>query len=133
VWNYLDDCAIVAANDEEATHLYRWLFAKFAERGLTVRAAKSGLYLSQMTFVGHILDEKGVHADPKKVEAIRQLLGVCGYYRRYYYYPQPFARHTTALTKLLQKDKATGKTSSLCGAPRSKPTLTSSRPASPMQ
>jgi hypothetical protein len=34
------------------------------------------------------------------------LLGVCGYYRRYY--PQPFARHTTALTKLLQKDKVTG-------------------------
>ena len=118
VWNYLDDCAIVAANDEEATHLYRWLFAKFAARGLTVRAAKSGLYLSQMTFVGHILDEKGIHADPKKVEAIRKLevptdaagirrlLGMCGYYRRYY--PAPFARHTTALTKLLQKDKVTG-------------------------
>jgi hypothetical protein len=118
VWNYLGDCAIVAANTEEATHLYRWLFAKFKERGLTVRAAKSGLYLSQMTFVGHILDEHGVHADLKKVEAIRglegptdaggirRLLGVCGYYRRYY--PSPFARHTGALTKLLQKDKVTG-------------------------
>ena len=118
VWNYLDDCAIVAANDEEATHLYRWLFTKFAERGLTVRASKFGLYLSQMTFVGHILDVNGVHADPKKIEAIRglevptdaggirRLLGVCSYYRRYY--PQPFARHTTALTKLLQKDKVTG-------------------------
>jgi hypothetical protein len=60
-----------------------------------------------MTFVGHIPDENGVHADPKKVEAIRgvevptdaggirQLLGVCGYYRRYY--SQPFARHAGAL------------------------------------
>jgi ribosomal protein L37AE/L43A len=73
VWNYLDDCAIVAANDEEATHLYRWLFTKFAERGLTVRASKSGLYLKQITFVGHICDEHGVHADPKKVEAISLL------------------------------------------------------------
>jgi hypothetical protein len=73
VWNYLDDCAIVAANDEEATHQYRWLFTKFAERGLTVRASKSGLYLKQITFVGHICDEHGVHADPKKVEAIRKL------------------------------------------------------------
>ena len=112
VWNYIDDCAIIAANTEEATHLYRWLFKKFGERGLTVRATKSGLYLSQITFVGHICDVNGVRADPKKVEAIRglavptdsggirRLLGVCGYYRRYY--PQPFARHTGALTQLLK-------------------------------
>ena len=74
--------------------------------------------LKQITFVGHICDEHGVHADPKKVEAIRKLavptdaggvrrlLGVCGYYRRYY--PQPFARHTGVLTRLLQKDPKTG-------------------------
>ena len=83
-----------------------------------MRASKSGLYLKQITFVGHICDEHGIHADPKKVEAIRglavptdadgirRLLGVCGYYRRYY--PQPFARHTGVLTKLLRKDKDTG-------------------------
>jgi hypothetical protein len=73
VWNYLDDCAIVAAHDEEATHLYRWLFAKFAERGLMVRAAKSGLYLSQMTFVGHILDENGVHASVPPLTSVARL------------------------------------------------------------
>ena len=118
VWNYIDDCVIIAANAEEATHLYRWLFRRFAERGLTVRASKSGLYLSEITFLGHICDVNGVRADPKKVEAIRnleqptdangirRLLGVCGYYRRYY--PQPFARHTGVLTQLLKKDKETG-------------------------
>ena len=42
---------------------------------------------------------------PTDSGGVRRLLGVCGYYRRYY--PQPFARHTGALTQLLKKDKIT--------------------------
>ncbi len=43
---------------------------------------------------------------PTDAGGVRRLLGVCGYYRRYY--PQPFARHTGVLTRLLQKDPKTG-------------------------
>ena len=43
---------------------------------------------------------------PTDSGGVRRLLGVCGYYRRYY--PAPLVRHTGALTQLLKKDKVTG-------------------------
>jgi site-specific DNA-cytosine methylase len=113
-WNYIDDVVIVAANTTEATHLYRWLLTKFAERNLTVRASKSGLYLAQIAFLGHIVNEHGCQPSSEKCKAIREMppptdvrgirrvLGMAGYYRRYY--PKPFAVKTAALSELLKAD-----------------------------
>ncbi|GJS45659.1 putative reverse transcriptase domain-containing protein [Tanacetum coccineum] len=62
------------------------LYAKFS---------KCDFWLKSVQFLGHVINNKGVHVDPAKVEAIRnwsapttpkevrQFLGLAGYYRRF--------------------------------------------------
>ncbi|GKB25106.1 putative reverse transcriptase domain-containing protein [Tanacetum coccineum] len=65
-------------------------------------------------FLGHVIDNKGVHVDPAKIRAIknwaapttptdvRQFLGLASYYRRFI---EGFSMISKPLTKLTQKDK----------------------------
>ncbi|KAI3797626.1 hypothetical protein L1987_32886 [Smallanthus sonchifolius] len=65
-------------------------------------------------FLGHIINEKGIHVDPSKIEAvkqweapktpteIRQFLGLAGYYRRFI---ENFSKIAQPLTMLTQKDR----------------------------
>nr|GEU63587.1 putative reverse transcriptase domain, ribonuclease H-like domain, aspartic peptidase domain protein [Tanacetum cinerariifolium] len=65
-------------------------------------------------FLGHLIDSQGLHVDPAKIEAvknlaspttpteIRQFLGLAGYYRRFI---KDFSKITKSLTILTQKDK----------------------------
>ncbi|GKF55437.1 putative reverse transcriptase domain-containing protein, partial [Tanacetum coccineum] len=68
----------------------------------------------QLQFLGHVIDSKGVHVDPSKIEAIknwaapttptevRQFMGLAGYYRRFI---EGFSLISKPLTKLTQKNK----------------------------
>ncbi|GJZ60855.1 putative reverse transcriptase domain-containing protein, partial [Tanacetum coccineum] len=70
--------------------------------------------LDSVQFLVHVIDNKGVHVDPAKIEAIknwvastmptevRQFLGLAGYYRRFI---KGFSMISKPLTKLTQKDK----------------------------
>ncbi|GKE80059.1 hypothetical protein Tco_1550059 [Tanacetum coccineum] len=65
-------------------------------------------------FLDHVIDNKGVHVDPAKIEAIknwaaptmstevRQFIGLAGYYRRFI---EGFSMISKPLTKLTHKDK----------------------------
>ncbi|GJU63498.1 reverse transcriptase domain-containing protein [Tanacetum coccineum] len=71
-------------------------------------------WLDSIQFLDHVIDNKGVHVDPAKIEAIknwaapttstevRQFLGLAGYYRRFI---EGFSMISKPLTKLTQKDK----------------------------
>ncbi|GKB86072.1 putative reverse transcriptase domain-containing protein [Tanacetum coccineum] len=66
----------------------------------------------KVQFLGHVVDSKGVHVDPKKIELIkyyaspkspteiRQFLGLAGYYRRFI---EGFSKIAKSMTKLTQK------------------------------
>ncbi|GKA15254.1 putative reverse transcriptase domain-containing protein [Tanacetum coccineum] len=81
------------------------LYAKFS---------KCDFWLESVQFLGHVINNKGVHVDPAKVEAIRnwsapttpkevrQFLGLAGYYRRFI---EGFSLISKPLTKLTQKNK----------------------------
>ncbi|GJS91743.1 putative reverse transcriptase domain-containing protein [Tanacetum coccineum] len=70
--------------------------------------------LESVQFLGHVINNKGVHVDPTKVEAIRnwsapttpkevrQFLGLAGYYRRFI---EGFSLISKPLTKLTEKNK----------------------------
>ncbi|GJZ13607.1 hypothetical protein Tco_0548837 [Tanacetum coccineum] len=70
-----------------------------------------------MQFLDHVIDSKGVHVDPTKIEAIknwaapstptevRQFLGLDRYYRRFI---EGFSLIAKPLTKLIQKNKKYG-------------------------
>ncbi|GJV52433.1 putative reverse transcriptase domain-containing protein [Tanacetum coccineum] len=63
-------------------------------------------------FLGHVIDNKGIHVDPAKIESvkdwaspktpteIRQFLGLAGYYRRFI---EGFSKIAKPMTKLTQK------------------------------
>ncbi|KAI3770666.1 hypothetical protein L6452_01807 [Arctium lappa] len=75
---------------------------------------KCEFWLREVHFLGHVVNEKGIHVDPAKVEAIkkwetprtpteiRQFLGLAGYYRRFI---ASFSKIAQPLTALTQKDK----------------------------
>ncbi|GKB57667.1 putative reverse transcriptase domain-containing protein, partial [Tanacetum coccineum] len=81
------------------------LYAKFS---------KCDFWLESVQFLGHVINNKGVHVDPAKVEAIRnwsapttpkevrQFLGLAGYYRRFI---EGFSLISKPLTKLTEKNK----------------------------
>ncbi|GJU81709.1 putative reverse transcriptase domain-containing protein [Tanacetum coccineum] len=68
--------------------------------------------LEDRPFLGHVIDNKGIHVDPAKIESvkdwaspktpteIRQFLGLAGYYRRFI---EGFSKIAKPMTKLTQK------------------------------
>ncbi|GJU11259.1 putative reverse transcriptase domain-containing protein [Tanacetum coccineum] len=70
------------------------------------------VFIDDILFLGHVIDSKGIHVDPAKIEAIkdwaspmspteiRQILGLAGYYRRFI---EGFLKIAKPMTKLTQK------------------------------
>ncbi|GJU09469.1 putative reverse transcriptase domain-containing protein [Tanacetum coccineum] len=79
------------------------LYAKFS---------KCEFWISKVQFLGHVIDSRGIHVDPAKIESIkdwaspktpteiRQFLGLAGYYRRFI---EGFSKIAKSITKLTQK------------------------------
>ena len=101
VFVYIDDIVIYAKTLEEHEKLFD-------------EVMKCELLGREVTYLGHIISEKGLDPDPKKIEAVkeflrlknvksvRQFLGLAGYYRRFI---KDFAKIAKPLTKLLQKNE----------------------------
>ncbi|GJW13762.1 putative reverse transcriptase domain-containing protein [Tanacetum coccineum] len=78
------------------------------------RHSKDGISNSipKVQFLGHVIDSRGIHVDPAKIESIkdwaspktpteiRQFLGLAGYYRRFI---KGFSKIAKSMTKLTQK------------------------------
>nr|GEX36671.1 putative reverse transcriptase domain-containing protein [Tanacetum cinerariifolium] len=89
------------------------LFDQLKEK-LHAKFSKCDFWLEFVQFIGHVIDNKGVHVDPIKIEAIRswstpttpmevrQFLGLARYYRRFI---EGFSLISKPLTKLTQKNK----------------------------
>ncbi|GKC84281.1 hypothetical protein Tco_1139998, partial [Tanacetum coccineum] len=79
------------------------LYAKFS---------KYEFWIPKVQFLGHVIDSRGIHMDPAKIESIkdwaspktpteiRQFLGLAGYYRRFI---EGFSKIAKSMTKLTQK------------------------------
>ena len=93
---YLDDIIIYSSGTVE-DHLSKLesVFSRLLEYGLKLKPSKCHLLLKKVKYLGHVVSENGVEADPDKVEAVakwplpetvqelRQALGFFGYYRRF--------------------------------------------------
>ncbi|GJW92165.1 putative reverse transcriptase domain-containing protein [Tanacetum coccineum] len=79
------------------------LYAKFS---------KCEFWIPKVQFLGHVIDSKGIHVDPTKIESIKdwgspksptkicQFLSLAGYYRRFI---EGFSKIAKPMTKLTQK------------------------------
>jgi hypothetical protein len=95
VMAYLDDLVVFSKNaDEHVDHL-RQTLSVLSRHGVKLKLSKCHFGMKKIKYLGHILDQDGVHVDPSYVTAVKDMpyptsiqelqsfLGMCGYYRRF--------------------------------------------------
>ncbi|XP_022175179.1 uncharacterized protein LOC111037108 [Myzus persicae] len=112
--NYLFDDDIVVYSegpDQHLNHLQRVL-ERLQSYGLTCQPKKCTFGVTQIKFLGHVVDGEGIDREPEKLTAIQELpvpkktkdvlreLGVCGWYSQFVPH---YAEITAPLTSLLAK------------------------------
>ncbi|GKD11707.1 putative reverse transcriptase domain-containing protein [Tanacetum coccineum] len=91
---FIDDILIYSKSKEEHEEHLKIILGLLKKEQLYAKFSKCDFQLDYVQFLGHVIDSKGVHVDPSKIEAIknwavptkptevRQFLGLAGYYRR---------------------------------------------------
>ena len=67
----MDDVLIYSRSREEHQNKIVEVMTRLCEEGITLNMDKCDFSKSQILFLGHQIDESGIKADPKKVEAIQ--------------------------------------------------------------
>ncbi|WVZ52368.1 hypothetical protein U9M48_003437 [Paspalum notatum var. saurae] len=110
---FIDDILVYSKNEKEHEEHLRIVLTRLREHKLYAKFSKCAFWLKEVTFLGHILSEKGVAVDPSKVEdvlnwkqpqtvtEIRSFLGLVGYYRRFI---MDFSKIAKPMTTLTQKN-----------------------------
>ena len=92
---YLDDIIVFSKTPEEQLARLCKVFEKLLELGLKLKPSKCKFFKRRLEYLGHIVSEKGIETNPKKIEAIQKwpiptnitetqsFLGLCNYYRKF--------------------------------------------------
>lgn len=114
VFHFIDDFIIATDTFEKHMEILAMVARKLREAGLQISTQKSRFCMSKLVFLGYVIDESGVQADPEKVAPIvnmptpknvkdvRRLIGMAGWYRRFI---RDFSGITAPMTNLIKKAK----------------------------
>ena len=92
---YLDDVIVMGRTFEEELERLEQVFERLACAGLKLKPKKCFLFQKRVSYLGHVVTEEGITADPGKVEQVRtwpipenstevkSFLGLASYYRRF--------------------------------------------------
>jgi hypothetical protein len=112
---FIDDILIFSRMMEEHEEHLRLVLEKLRSNQLYPKFSKCEFWLTEVTFLGHIISAGGVLVDPSKVKdvlnwippttisEIQSFLGLAGYYRRFI---KDFSKIAKPMTKLLEKNMA---------------------------
>ncbi|UYV69068.1 K02A2.6-like [Cordylochernes scorpioides] len=70
---HMDDILIFAKRKEEHDETLREVLRRLKNSGITLNKEKCQFGVSNITFLGHYIDENGIKADEKKVKAIAEM------------------------------------------------------------
>ena len=98
-------------------HLLRLekVFIGLQENNLKIKLQNCHFRLSHVSFIGHVVSGDGIHTDPAKtlsiaswplpqnITQLQSFLGLASYYRRFI---KDFGKIASAMTAMLEKDKA---------------------------
>ncbi|KAD4385642.1 hypothetical protein E3N88_25811 [Mikania micrantha] len=111
---FIDDILIYSKSKEEHEEHLKLILEILRKEHLYAKFSKCEFWLKEVQFLGHIFNEKGVHVDTAKIEAvknwntrktptdIRSFLVLVGQYQRFIL---NFSRIAVSLTSLTQKDR----------------------------
>ncbi|KAI3823046.1 hypothetical protein L1987_04472 [Smallanthus sonchifolius] len=106
---FIDDILIYSKTKAEHEQHLRLILELLKKEQLYAKFSKCEFWLKEVQFLGHIVNDKGIHVDPAKIEAvknwstpktpteIRSFLGLAGYYRRFI---SNFSKIAVSLTAL---------------------------------
>ncbi|KAD1378137.1 hypothetical protein E3N88_42914 [Mikania micrantha] len=111
---FIDDILIYSKTQEEHKEHLQLALELLRKEKLYAKLSKCDFWIREVQFLGHVVNEQGIHVDKSKIEAIknweapktptevRQFLGLAGYYRRF---SEGFSKIAQPLTALTHKDK----------------------------
>ncbi|KAD4586602.1 hypothetical protein E3N88_24203 [Mikania micrantha] len=111
---FIDDILIYSKTQEEHKEHLQLTLELLRKEKLYAKLSKCDFWIREVQFLGHVVNEQGIHVDKSKIEAIknweapktptevRQFLGLAGYYRRFI---EGFSKIAQPLTALTHKDK----------------------------
>ena len=92
---YLDDILLFSNSIEDMVERLDMVLTRLAKAGLKIKPEKCFLFMIEVKYLGHIVSERGIETDPKKIEAVkhwkkptsetelRSFLGFASYYRKF--------------------------------------------------
>ncbi|GJV47291.1 putative reverse transcriptase domain-containing protein [Tanacetum coccineum] len=109
---FIDDILIYSKDKKEHEEHLKAILELLKKEKLYAKFSKCEFWIPKVQFLGHVIDSRGIHVDPAKIESIknwaspktpteiRQFLGLAGYYRRFI---EGFLKIAKSMTKLTQK------------------------------
>ncbi|GKB24796.1 putative reverse transcriptase domain-containing protein [Tanacetum coccineum] len=109
---FIDDILIYSKTKQEHEEHLKLILELLKKEELYAKFSKCEFWIPKVQFLGHVIDSKGIHVDPAKIESIkdwaspkspteiRQFLGLAGYYQRFI---EGFSKIAKSMTKLTQK------------------------------
>ncbi|GJU42932.1 putative reverse transcriptase domain-containing protein [Tanacetum coccineum] len=100
------------ADEKEHEEHLKAILELLKKEQLYAKFSKCEFWIPKVQFLGHVIDSRGIHVDPAKIESIkdwaspktpteiRQFLGLAGYYRRFI---EGFSKIAKSMMKLTQK------------------------------
>ncbi|GJQ95565.1 putative reverse transcriptase domain-containing protein [Tanacetum coccineum] len=112
---FIDDILIYSKTKEDHEVHLGLVLELLRKEKLYAKFSKCEFWLQEVHFLGHVVNQDGIHVDPSKIEAvknwktpttpseIRSFLGLAGYYRRFIANFSKIAKPLTSLTQKNQK------------------------------